>query len=150
MCFARVPRRRVEEWLRVLNEISTLPSKLVERLGKVTLILYGSYARGDFNLWSDVDLLVISERFEGIRPLDRYDLVKEVLPSRAEAILFTPKEMRICLKKPVWRQALTRGAVIVHDDYGFEGELQARRIRTIDIVSFIEQVRKLLENTVEV
>ncbi|MBS7648760.1 nucleotidyltransferase domain-containing protein, partial [Candidatus Bathyarchaeota archaeon] len=27
---------------------------------RVTAILIGSFARGDFNLWSDVDILVIS------------------------------------------------------------------------------------------
>lgn len=36
---------------------------------KVSAILIGSYARGDFNKWSDVDVLLIAE-FAG-NPLER-------------------------------------------------------------------------------
>lgn len=39
---------------------------------KATAILIGSYARGDFNLWSDIDILLIAE-FTG-NPLDRLKL----------------------------------------------------------------------------
>ena len=28
---------------------------------KATVILIGSYARGDFNLWSDVDIMIIGD-----------------------------------------------------------------------------------------
>ena len=41
---------------------------------KATVILIGSYARGDFNLWSDVDVIVISEfRGNPLRRLERID-----------------------------------------------------------------------------
>lgn len=31
------------------------------KLGKFTRVLYGSMARGDYNVWSDIDFLVISD-----------------------------------------------------------------------------------------
>ncbi len=40
-------------------------------MGKTTLILFGSYARGDFNLWSDIDIIIISDYFKNIRFIDR-------------------------------------------------------------------------------
>ena len=37
---------------------------------KVTAMLVGSHARGDFNLWSDIDVVLISEDPEG-GPIER-------------------------------------------------------------------------------
>ncbi|MCX8187564.1 MAG: nucleotidyltransferase domain-containing protein [Nitrososphaeria archaeon] len=37
---------------------------------EASVILIGSYARGDFNRWSDVDILIISDVFKG-NPIDR-------------------------------------------------------------------------------
>jgi len=40
----------------------------------VTAVLVDSYARGDFNLWSDVDVLLISDSFPE-RPLERLKML---------------------------------------------------------------------------
>ena len=40
--------------------------------------LFGSYARGDWLEESDVDLIVVSPGFEGVRWLDRLDLVAKL------------------------------------------------------------------------
>lgn len=37
---------------------------------ELSAILIGSYARGDFNLWSDVDILLVSNVFRG-NPIER-------------------------------------------------------------------------------
>ena len=55
----------------VILSLKQYSSILEEKLGKVTLILFGSYARGDFNLWSDVDIIIISDYFKNIRFIDR-------------------------------------------------------------------------------
>ncbi len=34
-------------------------------------ILFGSYAKGNYDAWSDIDLALVSEVFEGIRIKDR-------------------------------------------------------------------------------
>jgi predicted nucleotidyltransferase len=49
--------RKAFEWARGLGS-------------RVTAILIGSYARGDFNLWSDVDIILISEDLVGY-PVER-------------------------------------------------------------------------------
>ncbi len=43
----------------ILNEYS---NTLSSHIGKFTGILYGSMARGDNNVWSDIDFLVISDK----------------------------------------------------------------------------------------
>jgi len=53
-----------ERVLKVLEELS-------EELG-ADVYLFGSYARGDHLLDSDVDVLVVSERFEGMAYVDRW------------------------------------------------------------------------------
>ncbi|MHA1608291.1 MAG: nucleotidyltransferase domain-containing protein [Candidatus Freyarchaeota archaeon] len=61
----------IEERRRSREKIIGRVSSWVRELPfKVTAIVVGSYARGDFNLWSDVDVLLISRDFKG-SPLDR-------------------------------------------------------------------------------
>jgi len=83
---ARARRRRIKAWLEALHKASAAAERLASKLGKITVILHGSYARGDFNLWSDIDVIVVSERFKGMRPLDRYDLIADLLGPGLEAV----------------------------------------------------------------
>lgn len=61
----RIHQIKVKDWIHVysLRWANKLPFK-------ATVILIGSYARGDFNLWSDVDILLISESLSG-NPIER-------------------------------------------------------------------------------
>ena len=43
----------------ILNKYSKI---VFSKVGKFTGVLYGSMARGDNNLWSDIDFLVISDK----------------------------------------------------------------------------------------
>ncbi len=114
---SRVIKERIEEQRRVIEEAFRIAEKLRKILGNVTVILYGSYVKGDFNLWSDIDIIIISERFNDIPPLKRYDLVLRLLPAKYEPKLWTVDEARRQLGKPWWREALKHSIVIV-DDYG--------------------------------
>jgi predicted nucleotidyltransferase len=75
-----------ERVLRVLEELS-------EELG-ADVYLFGSYARGDHLLDSDVDVLVVSERFEGMAYVDRVAFVRSKLPYDMgfEIVALTPCE----------------------------------------------------------
>lgn len=54
-----------------LEKLKTFVDRIVAYLeGDVTVILFGSYARGDYNLASDFDLVVISDKIKG-NPLER-------------------------------------------------------------------------------
>ncbi|KUJ98778.1 MAG: Uncharacterized protein XD43_1561 [Thermococcales archaeon 44_46] len=77
-----------------LEKLKAFVERIVEYLeGDVTVILFGSYARGDYNLASDFDLIVISDKIKG-NPLERtrelYKLNKEFLP--VDIIAYTKKE----------------------------------------------------------
>ena len=120
-----VLRERVERRSRVLRLLREYSAVLKRVFGMVTVILYGSYARGDFNVWSDVDVIVVSSVFEGVRFLRRWELLPEP-PEGLEAldiIAWSPREAEAMLSKPSWRKALS-GSIVIVDDYGM-----ARRLR---------------------
>ena len=59
------------------------------------LILYGSYARGDFREGSDIDLILISEDFSGHDYWSRIDILSEAIYdvfAPIEVVGFTPEE----------------------------------------------------------
>lgn len=54
-------REREKEKKKLLAKIKIFLKK-AKRLGKVSVILYGSFSRDDFNAWSDIDLIIVAER----------------------------------------------------------------------------------------
>ena len=113
----RIPVERIREWLKVLGSVERFAARLVEKLGPVTIILYGSYARGDFNQWSDVDLVVVSDKFSGIRVLDRYKLIEDLVEPLIQPVLLAPEELREVLSRSAWKYAFQEACVIVVDGY---------------------------------
>lgn len=78
-----------------------------------TVILIGSYARGDHNFWSDIDVLIIANTDK--KPHRRLDGLD--YPPNFEIIFLTPREFLKLLKKgePFAKEAMTKG-IIVRDD----------------------------------
>ena len=100
-------RKRIEiikaarKWVRDLNF-------------RVSAILIGSYARGDFNLWSDVDILLISDTFKG-NPLDRLKTLDP--PAGFQIIPISMEEFKILLRrKDILAEEALRHGVILRDD----------------------------------
>lgn len=58
----------------------------------------GSVARGDFNVWSDIDLLVIAVALP-VRYLDRASLLAMAPAPGIQAVAFTPEELVAALAK---------------------------------------------------
>ena len=76
---------------RLIEEIRAFMRRA--RVGEVWL--YGSWARGDQREWSDVDLMLISPRFRGVRFIDRLSALYdhwELLNPYAELLAYTPEE----------------------------------------------------------
>ncbi len=113
--------RRLERRRRLVSSLCRWLESLRERLGRVSLVLFGSYARGDFNAWSDVDLILVWEGFEGRPMAERWRLVRglvEELGEPVDLVLWSPGEARKLLGKPSWRRALTEACLVIGDDYG--------------------------------
>ncbi|NPA85651.1 MAG: nucleotidyltransferase domain-containing protein [Crenarchaeota archaeon] len=108
-------KEREEQRRRVIEKLKEDVLRARERAGKMSAVLFGSYARGDFNLWSDVDIIVVTEAVRGVRFIERWKLFPEL--REYEAIFWTPEEADKLLKKPAWKKALGHKVVIV-DDFG--------------------------------
>lgn len=81
---------------------------------KSTVILIGSYARGDFNLWSDIDILLIAETNKPV--LERLSEID--YPAGFEIIFIKPSEFKIQLRKreKYVLEAIKKG-IFIRDDF---------------------------------
>jgi hypothetical protein len=120
-------RRRQRE--RFVHMAWTYADKLRGRLGKLTAIVYGSVSRGDFNLGSDVDVLIISERLPH-HPLKRMEVLFSCHESPLEPKGYTHTEFQTLLAKrnSVLAEVLKDGIVVV-DDLGLARTNQLKEVR---------------------
>ena len=112
----------LRERRRIAEEVFEAASRWVMGLPfKATAILIGSYARGDFNLWSDVDLLLLSEDFKG-NPLERLKALD--VPPRFQVIPLTPGEFRRLSARgnPMAVEAAASGRIL-RDDLKLAGKV---------------------------
>lgn len=68
----------------VSSEIISIVKIFLERLQKDNIrvskaILYGSYAKGTNDEWSDIDLAIVSDDFSGNRVLDKERMIKSIV-----------------------------------------------------------------------
>lgn len=75
--------------------------------------LFGSYAKGNYNEWSDIDIALISDTFEGIRIKDRDKIRKITLSvsSNFEVLPFNPKDFS--LENPLAKEIIETGIRLV-------------------------------------
>ncbi|SNQ60089.1 nucleotidyltransferase domain-containing protein [Candidatus Methanoperedens nitratireducens] len=105
----------MNEVIDVLKEYSKAASS---KLGKFTGILYGSMARGDYNIWSDIDFLVISDKLPE-NPLKRLEFLYSLTDTPIEVKGYTKNEFLKMIEKrnPLALDALVEGKVIVDDGF---------------------------------
>jgi len=107
-----VLERRRAERRSLVDRARVYVESLPDDLGIRAAVLFGSVARGDFNLWSDVDLLVIADGIEG-GPLERAERL-EPRPPRVRPIVWTPDEWRAERdRNPIAREAVEAGVWLV-------------------------------------
>jgi predicted nucleotidyltransferase len=119
-------QRQREEFLEMGR---TYAEKLRGRLGKLTAIVYGSVSRGDFNLGSDVDILIISEGLPH-HPLERMEVLYSCHEPPLEPKGYTHTEFRALLAKrnSAIAEILKEGIVVV-DELGLTHENQLKEVR---------------------
>ena len=111
----------IKKRLKVREEVLEKARKWAQGLQfPVTAIVIGSYARCDFNLWSDVDVILVAD-FKG-NPLDRLKNID--FPPGFEVIPLTPNELIRLLdkKNPLAIEALK--GIILRDDLNIKTQLE--------------------------
>lgn len=108
-------RERRERLREVLETAESVARRIAERHPRSTILLIGSYARGDFNLWSDIDLLVIIDDDLPRDPLKRFELIQDLVGPNMEPHILTLGEYRALVERrdPVILKALAEGRVLV-------------------------------------
>jgi len=84
---------------KVVKAVEVFLEKLSSEIRVEEAYLFGSYAKGTWIKTSDVDLIVVSRDFKGLRYTERLDLVNRVQWSARispfiEVIPLTPEEFR--------------------------------------------------------
>ncbi|MEW6195344.1 MAG: nucleotidyltransferase domain-containing protein [Bacteroidota bacterium] len=75
--------------------------------------LFGSFANGSNNEWSDIDIAIVSDAFEGIRIKDR-DKIRNItlaVSSNLEVLPFNPKDFS--LENPLAKEIIETGISLV-------------------------------------
>lgn len=87
--------------------------RLSTRLPIVAAAVVGSVARGDFNVWSDVDLVVVCDRLPARIP-DRGAALSAGAPPGVQTVGFTREEFHRAVRRgdPLARSAVGEGIVL--------------------------------------
>lgn len=98
-----------------LNKIRSFKKKLMKDFGIDKIILFGSFAKGNYKKWSDIDLLIVSKDFKRIKKVRRaiklYDYWKYKYP--VDFLCYTPEEFKKLSKMiTIVREAVKEGIEI--------------------------------------
>lgn len=109
---------KVEDILKVVDILKEYSNAVSSKFGEFTGILYGSMARGDNNLWSDIDFIVISDLLPE-NPLERLEILYSLTDVPIEVKGYTRNEFLKMIEKrnPLALDAIVEGRVI--KDNGF-------------------------------
>ncbi len=106
---SKVIARRREERRALLARADGVARSVPAELDVRAVVVFGSVARGDFNKWSDIDVLVVAERIAQ-RPLDRHAQLGR-LPGRVQPVVWTTAEFRERSRRgdPIAREVVDAG-----------------------------------------
>lgn len=114
----RILKARAEQREKLIASAREYINAISEKLGPLCAILTGSVARGDFNLHSDIDILIISDRLPS-SPLERSKLLYRHAPPLLEPKGYLPSEFALlkARRNPLVIDALAYGIPLA--DNGF-------------------------------
>lgn len=87
----------------IKEKLEEFVKRLIDKLQVKNILLFGSYAKGDWLKDSDLDLIIISDIFEGMDIGERYKSVKKLAPQgiSLEALTYTSKEFEKIKNKSI-------------------------------------------------
>lgn len=108
-----VVARRLAERAALIDVARRWAASLDEALGVVAVVVVGSVARGDFNRWSDLDVLVIAERLPA-STRQRLEVLMAASPIGLQPVGWTPVELahRARRRDPLAVEAYGAGVVV--------------------------------------
>ncbi len=125
----RIRENRIAKRRRALENAKRVAECIGKKIPESAVILIGSYARGDFNKWSDVDILVVASGNLPSNPLRRLETVQDCLTpdEPIEPVILTLEEFlkQIRKRNPLAREATEHGTVL-RDRIGLGKILQKR------------------------
>ncbi len=111
-------QRRLAERAARIDRAAAWAARLAQRLDLVAAVVFGSTARGDFNKWSDLDVLVVARELP-LDVRDRLALVMADSPPGLQPVAWTPEELleRRRRRDPIVEECGSVG-VVVWGDFG--------------------------------
>lgn len=109
-----IAARRRGEQSEAIEAARRYAQALHEDVPLVAAVVFGSYARGDFNTWSDVDVLVLSDDLPG-DPRERLDVLWRRRPGGIEPVGWTLVEHQARRRRrdPIAVEADDLGVVVL-------------------------------------
>lgn len=116
-------RERREEKKNLIKRAREFVEK-AKKFGKLTAILYGSVARDEFNKWSDIDIVLISENLPK-KLLKRQEILYGFKIPRIEPKGYRKEEFEEMLKiKHPFLKILKKEGIFLIDELGVEKKLR--------------------------
>lgn len=110
---AEVLDQRARQRQALIDLARTYVAALSQRLPVVAAAVVGSVARGDFNVWSDIDVVVVAKSLP-LRAPDRTSALAEDAPPGVQPVGFTPEEFARSrgLRNPLTLGVLKEGVIL--------------------------------------
>lgn len=104
---------RLKEQDRLIDVARDYVDRISARFSVVAAVVAGSVARGDFNLWSDIDVVLVIDDLPDRTP-DRAGMLLEDAAGGVQPIGFTPGEFSAAVvkKNPIVVEALKAGVIL--------------------------------------
>jgi len=97
------------------KDVEAFAEKVKSSFPVEAILIFGSYAKNQHGDWSDIDILVLSDRFKDVNILDRFKILQEFKVGRIEAFAYTYEELVRMVDKgnPLALNALSEGKPLI-------------------------------------
>ncbi|HJS26439.1 MAG TPA: nucleotidyltransferase domain-containing protein [Actinomycetota bacterium] len=115
---AEIVARRKEERERLIGVARSYVEALAETIPVLAAAVVGSVARGDFNVWSDIDVVVVCDDLPERTPERMAVLVREHTEG-VQPVGFTREEFRRAFRKrnPLATSVTTEGVILLGENF---------------------------------